>query len=729
MTNVSHRRLLQAATTGILTLVLCGISPLFAQTASFTAGGFTLRAENGGVIAVIAAKGERREAGLTTEIEGLTNARPVQVSVRSGALELVHTLADSSSGRRCTVIERFSKGNDETSLHWEVEIRGEGSPWSSPIHTKVLYHPNTATRFWTAWSNPNDDGEPEGKGNGWGNPLTEIAVPDRRFYYGAPYFKLDQPRIGFSPTGGNLISLPLASFLQPEKDTGLSVIFSPKDPLLDMTLDVSHTGSADFTQYFQRLGSQRILHYSIDLVNHEADWRGPLRWMVDQYPTYFNPALPIAQHLGGTSAYSTFEGTVDARKFHEMDFKTNWKASFDFPYMGMFLPPTDSGRWTRFAGDSGGKVNPGQENARGSTSIAQMADYSARMRKQDFYVLNYFNVTEFGAGIVFPKPPLKSSSAELWKDPNAWLYQRLSAALLLAPKGVKGVSEGHPYYTWGKGVILDCGEPSYQKFLLEQAKRHIDKLPQSSGICIDRMDWLRFYNQKADDGQSWFNNAPARSLYHSWHDLMSKLLPMMHNSGKVVFVNNHLKRIDLLQNIDGIFDEFGSHPASLNLTAFLTLKRPALGWVNDEEVIRKDPDGFFQRSLLLGTFPMAPFPGNDHSLTPSPWVDQEFLTYGPLMKALDGRSWVLTPHAIDVDRHAAQANVFSTPNGLAIPVVFGGNATSVRVTLRAAPHTIASIDAVAPGVAQPLPVHQTRHGENLILDVPLRRGCAIVRIK
>ena len=89
---------------------------------------------------------------------------------------------------------------------------------------------------------------------------------------------------------------------------------------------------------------------------------------------------------------------------------------------------------------------------------------------------------------------------------------------------------------------------------------------------------------------------------------------MMHDAGKVVFVNNHTKRIDLLLDIDGIYDEFAMNGASLNLTALLGVSRPTLGWTNDEDSIRADPDGFFQRFLYMGVFPTVPFPGNDHSI-------------------------------------------------------------------------------------------------------------------
>jgi len=58
---------------------------------------------------------------------------------------------------------------------------------------------------------------------------------------------------------------------------------------------------------------------------------------------------------------------------------------------------------------------------------------------------------------------------------------------------------------------------------------------------------------------------------------LAKLGPQMHDAGKVIFCNNHDKRIDVLRYTDGIFDEFTYAGAPLNLIAFLTVRKPALG--------------------------------------------------------------------------------------------------------------------------------------------------------
>ena len=37
---------------------------------------------------------------------------------------------------------------------------------------------------------------------------------------------------------------------------------------------------------------------------------------------------------------------------------------------------------------------------------------------------------------------------------------------------------------------------------------------------------------------------------------MEKLAPVFHKRNKVVYANNHIKRIEQLKYVDGLFDEF-----------------------------------------------------------------------------------------------------------------------------------------------------------------------------
>ena len=68
---------------------------------------------------------------------------------------------------------------------------------------------------------------------------------------------------------------------------------------------------------------------------------------------------------------------------------------------------------------------------------------------------------------------------------------------------------------------------------------------------------------------------------------------------------------------------------------------------------------------------------------------------------------------------------------VAVPVVFGGKNKSVRVALRGLEGlgTNAECSVLHPGRGKAVPAALTKRGPDLILDVPLVRGCAMVRIR
>ena len=143
-----------------------------------------------------------------------------------------------------------------------------------------------------------------------------------------------------------------------------------------------------------------------------------MRWMVGRYPEYFDPPLPRADRLAGCAAYSADERHFDTTRLHRMAFRTNWKCSEDFPYQGMFLPFNDDHtQWTRWLRE------PPVEGKGPLVSCGMMNAYGRWMHSQGFFVLNYFNVAEFGNYPAWPPPPRKAASDEdLWKDSNDFIY-------------------------------------------------------------------------------------------------------------------------------------------------------------------------------------------------------------------------------------------------------------------------------------------------------------------
>ena len=724
-------------------LVVAGADTPAAGKYEVAAPNLVVQLDENGCITGILLGGKKlsRPAAGGTEIAGCRIAGKVgHKSLSGGGVEFTRKLAGGGGNQACVLTDRFTPSKE--SVRWEIEIQGEGEPWTAPIQTRLEYPATShAARFWAPWSDPRlgavkppkDEGgvanavSPPGLEHNWADPLLPRQFTNATLWYGAPYFRYSEPRIGFCPFQGDLLCIPMASALEEIDDVGLSLVLSPEDRLLDLTLDVSEKGGLTFGRLFHRISGKKRLSFAMDLVAHEADWRGGLRWMSARYPEFFDPANPNADAMAGTGAYSNHDVEFDAAKMKKMAFSVNWRASFDFPYMGMFLPPVDGKvEWKRFGS--------------GTTSIAGMQEYARGMKALGFHVLNYFNVTEFGARVRYPAPPRKAKKdSDLWKDCNDFIYYKMSRALLRVPDGMTSQSlkfypkstPGGVYYTWEDAVVMDCGEPVYKEFLLDQARRHIAEIPDADGICIDRMDWLRMYNEQRDDGVSWFEGRPARSLLNSWKDLLAELGPLMHRADKVVFVNNHDKRLDLLRHVDGIFDEFTYAGAPLNTTALLCIRKPALGWTADEGPIKQEgPDNFFQKYLYLGVYPMAPFPGNDHSIRPSEWVDRQYLDYGPLLACMRGKKWVLAPHPIEVKDGAAKANLFQVPGGFVVPVVFGGRKESVTVTLRniGGLSSKATCQALHPGEEQWRVVAARMRETGLEMDVPLRRGCAMVKV-
>ncbi len=293
--------------------------------------------------------------------------------------------------------------------------------------------------------------------------------------------------------------------------------------------------------------------------------------------------------------------------------------------------------------------------------------------------------------------------------------------------------DGKPIGSWEGCVAMDPGEKVYQDFLVEQAKRHIDRIPESSGICIDRMDWIHFYNRERDDGVTWFEGRPARSLVNSWHAIMDRIGPMMHAAGKVIYGNPHYARLDLMNHLDGIYDEAGMQGGSLNMCALLGIDKPVMEWTWDLDEKNKGPDAFFQRHLYMGAFLTAPVPGNDHCMLPDPKRERFYCDYGPLFDALHGKRWLLLPHVIRVEDDKAIANIFEVPGGYAVPVIAGGKEASVQVVLQGLPKLAGQngfrIEVLHPAEANPVAVHAAADGEVLRLDVPLKRGCAMLLLK
>jgi len=632
-------------------------------------------------------------------IEGKVEAKK---SLR-GICEFTRRMTDSK-GHFCLVTDRFSPTKD--SIRWEVDVTSEGPSWTTPMEMRLRLPSTEKTRFWTSWIG----------GNQWDDPLKLMSVADHTWNYG---------------NGANTICIPLASILEPATDTGVSLVVSPDQSLLGLQLSTTHDGRMFFRYKFMRFGGGKKVMFVADIVAHEADWRGGLRWMVSRYPEYFNPPNPRADVLAGTGSYSGRMEKLkpdETARLKKMAYNCDWDASFNWPYFGMFLPPMpDAGTaWTTYGYNSAGNHDPGRST---QMSYRKLNEKARERKESGFTTLAYFNVTEFGVGIK-DKTAVKNDlpDSESWHDANTYLYRKIA-------DGILRDGNENTAGTWGGAIAMDSGGPDYQRSLLDQARR-MELQPDFDGIAIDRMDWLSRVNYApgADDQTGWYlNGRPGRFLGLSWINTLSKLGPIMHKRDKVIFVNCCLTghRLDYMREVDGFYDEYGDNGYSLNGSSLLALRKPALMWTHDAGCIKPDPDSYFQRHLYMGAYPTAPFPGNDHTILPNPKTDQYDLDYGPLLDAMRGKKWVLEPHCVEVMDPQAKVNLFKVPNGYVVPVTFGGKAESVDVVLRnvkgITPKTVCTV--LHPGAETPVPVTVRLDGGTIRLTVPLHRGCAMVRLE
>jgi hypothetical protein len=633
-----------------------------------------------------------------TKMDGCRlNGTPKATQLSDGGVEFEKHFVHESGNERITVFDRFLPKND--SIRWETEVQGQDKPFSTQIQTQIHWPAADQTLFWTAW------GDPLPQFADWNDPLRPQPFKDRTLNYGNETSSKDH----------DTFVIPLVCLLDPKQDAGLSVVLSPEDLYLDMDIKTTPQGDMTFSRKHHRLDPTNKVHYALDLTTHPADWRSGLNWMVCRYPTYFDPPNPFVQQMAGNGGYSSHAEITNAESLMRMAFRVNWKASFDFPYMAMFLPPvkTDTDEWIDFK--------------KQKICLSKMRDSAKNLRRMGFFEVNYFNVTECGAYYQLPPPPRKAAAdADLWKDANDFLFYKVGKAILPGP-------DGKPIASWEGCVAMDPGEKVYQDFLVEQAQRHIDRIPESFGICIDRMDWIHFYNRERDDGVTWYEGKSARSLVNSWHAVMDRIGPLMHTAGKVIYGNPHYARLDLMNHLDGIYDEAGMQGVSLNMCGLLGVNKPVMEWTWDLDEKGKGPDAFFQRHLYMGAFLTAPVPGNDHCMLPDPQREQYYFDYGPLFDALRGKRWLLLPHVVRVEGEKALANIFEVPGGYAVPIISGGKEASVQVVLQGLPNLTGQkgfrIEAIHPAEAKSVAVAASEEGNVLRLNVPLKRGCAMLLLK
>ena len=94
-----------------------------------------------------------------------------------------------------------------------------------------------------------------------------------------------------------------------------------------------------------------------------------------------------------------------------------------------------------------------------------------------------------------------------------------------------------------------------------------------------------------------------------------------------------------------------------------------------------------------------------------------------------GKKWVLEPHCVESITPGVTVNLFEVPGGYALPVTFATNAETATVRVRNLKNLAKmKCQALQPGAEAALPVAATFKDGVLELTVPLKRGCAMVKL-
>ncbi len=631
----------------------------------------------------------------TTLAGGKLSAAAYRVLAGGGA-ELTRQVAVGA--HTASIVECFRP--DGNSIAWTTEIQGQGDTWSVPIRTYLTWPALPATLCWAPWSDP----RPEKAPRGWHDPLIPVPFASRTLVYGGPDPTVSSP--GFS--------LPFFSIL--EGENGLSWQQAVEDFPINMQMRTTAWGDVTLDRMQQRITSHQPVRWRMRFVTHEADPRAALGSYVERHSEYFRPPNPRIWEIMGNGTYSSYRGEIDARKYARMGYLVNWRfPEYEYPYIGIFVPPVprDDEVWVTDQGTT--------------MSLREMQEGVARTRRQGFHLLSYFNVFEFGRDCKQedPAPLVQSEQREdYWRNPNDMAWHVFRDALPYA-------SPGRLYGAWKGGVVIDPAEASYSDHLLGMARQYLEKVPESDGLCIDRLDISAVFNTTRDDGVSWYQNSPARSLLTSWLAVMDRVGPVMHQADKVIVANPIRRRIEMMRHLDGFYDESGQNPLAFNLAAFLALRKPYVAWT--QSIQDPTPDEFFQRHLYMGSFVTVPFREVSHTLPLSgPEVDRQFLDYGPLFDALRGRQWVLQAGVIRADGEGVKANVFEVPGGFVVPVGFAGQRASVTVRLQGLPWPEGvsqfRAESIRPGELAWAPLKSEERSGTIELEIPVVRGCAMARL-
>lgn len=609
-------------------------------------------------------------------------------------------------------------------------------------------------------------GNPYVKGCGLVPPLGPDVQGPSKFYYGSADNDIAGPRMSENTAS----VLPMLNRIEPSLGLGLSLVQSPEDTPIVAWATAGQVGTSagcwlNWTRAFHRLGGNAMpSNFSADLIAHGPDWRPALAWLHKQYPRFFQPdssTHETLQRIAGTGSYADMRGTGDldesaAQHYKELGWALNWDSSARFPWHGEWMPTPEDGfgeQWLScfaHAPPDGHAHEPCM-----NVSYPEIDSWYRHINSMgqavgtNFSSCQYGNLFEFGWNVkqAWPNKHVdcsaaavsRSNATQLLCHTQRLLKERYGAALLFNPENSDPKSGELVCGGLDGSCIMDPHpQLPYLQHVIDMARISIAKVP-SAGVCIDRQDWIGSVNPNADDRQTWLplktpgQFKAVRSMIFSWKPAMEAFARVWHEKGLAVIINDHSNRLDMFENVDGVFAEMGDSDADdATVTALGSLNAHAVGtalattgpmvsyiW-NHPKSQAKLTVAYVSQSLMThmwaGVFPTIPVKNNDHAIggdcAPACSYDAAYAAYTPIFGALRGRQWSLSANAAEVKTKNALANLFVKRQGSAdiylAPVAFAPLKGEVLLTLRL------PADCNRPKLAVIAPANHSRASARLI---------------
>jgi len=425
-----------------------------------------------------------------------------------------------------------------------------------------------------------------------------------------------------SPSHFNV--LPLVSVFDPPTGRALTIALPPDTVIPDLRIAWRNATTLQIRLGHRGMGADRTASVRLLLLAHPADYRSVIRAYADLFPAWFKSPMP-GSNFEGAFYYHHIQDHPDYAEMARQDVRFIW-TSFWFTYLGNYMPAEPE--WYPYTYAKMWSL--GQ-----TMTDAKIRHFVDEMHSHGIGSYAYFNVTEFGGS------GGKSGGTE---EAAQALKTKFANAL------VKDVA-GNDIPTW-EGAMAMNADPRYAlfPFLKDQVTRHLQRVPDIDGFCIDRLDWANHLDYGHDDGVTMVGNRTAASMAGPVAAGVGEVCRQSHAAGKKVFVNQFW-RVEPLKDVDGYCHEADF----VRGLGYLAPYRPVSGWHQQRPY---DGDLLLFETQLKTRLQFAVFPqmiAHEFPISQqaaSPTAADMLETYAPLFYTLHGKRQVMIPNCV----HVAGAN-------------------------------------------------------------------------